>query len=304
MERLTGCRPRNRRGDLPLRKHVHKLPRGDMTSQSEISRDLGVAPQFDAASEATRRRTFLQTYLERSGLKTLVLGISGGIDSTTAGKLAQEAVTELRKQGSDARFVAVRLPYGHQADAADADAALAAIGPDETFEVDIAAATDGMWQAIEAAGFSAASPAQSDFLRGNVKARQRMIAQYALAGGFSGLVLGTDHAAEAVMGFFTKFGDGAADLLPLGGLTKRRVRALAAHLGIPDRLVNKVPTADLEDLAPLRPDEDAYGVTYEQIDDFLEGKPVPSEVAAIIVARYEATAHKRALPISAASSHA
>ena len=111
-----------------------------------------------------------------------------------------------------------------------------------------------------------------DFVMGNIKARQRMIAQYAIAGAIDGLVVGTDQAAEALMGFFTKFGDGAADITPLTGLSKRRVRAMARLLGAPEDLVMKVPTADLESLAPLRPDEDAYGVTYEQIDDFLEGR--------------------------------
>lgn len=271
-----------------------------MSDQVQISRALHVAPTFDVEHEAVRRRQFLKTYLLRSGLHSLVLGISGGVDSTTAGVLAQQAVRELRSSGSNARFVAVRLPYGTQADAADADAALAAINPDLTFEVDIAAATDGMWGSLRRAGFSPANPAQADFLRGNIKARQRMIAQFAIAGGLEGLVIGTDHAAEAVMGFFTKFGDGAADVLPLGGLTKRRVRALATYLGVPERLAVKVPTADLEELAPLRPDEDAYGITYEQIDDFLEGKPVPIEVTNIIIARYQATRHKRALPVSPA----
>src|SRR3546814_462255 len=116
-----------------------------------------------------------------------------------------------------------------------------------------------------------------DFLLGNIKARQRMIAQYAVAGAHRGLVVGTDHAAEALMGFFTKFGDGAADLTPLTGLNKRRVRALAQAMGAPDTLVMKVPTADLESLTPLKPDEDAFGVTYAEIDDFLEGKDVSRE---------------------------
>jgi NAD+ synthase len=100
------------------------------------------------------------------------------------------------------------------------------------------------------------------------------------------------------MGFFTKFGDGAADLLPLAGLNKRRVRAIASHLGAPSELVNKVPTADLEDGRPMRPDEDVYGVTYDQIDDYLEGKPVDRSAAATIVRAYRRTAHKRALPVT------
>lgn len=131
-----------------------------------------------------------------------------------------------------------------------------------------------MLAAIMADGADLVDPARKDFHFGNIKARQRMIAQYALAGATGGLVIGTDQAAEALMGFFAKFGDGAADVLPLAGLTKRRVRAVAEHMGAPLELVFKVPTADLESEKPLRPDEEVYGVTYDEIDDFLEGRPV------------------------------
>lgn len=133
---------------------------------------------------------------------------------------------------------------------------------------------------------------------GNVKARTRMVAQYALANATGGLVIGTDHAAEAVMGFFTKFGDGACDLAPLSGLVKGQVRAIAAHLGAPAELVHKTPTADLEDLAPGRPDEAAYGVTYDQIDAFLHGQPVDAHAFQRIVTAYEASGHKRAHPLT------
>ena len=138
--------------------------------------------------------------------------------------------------------------------------------------------------------------AHKDFVLGNIKARQRMIAQYAVAGAREGLVIGTDHAAESLMGFFTKFGDGAADVLPLAGLNKRRVRALAQALGAPQRLVDKTPAAGLESLRPLRPDEDAYGVSYDEIDDFLEGKPVSDAALATILRFYDNTRHKRTLP--------
>ena len=88
--------------------------------------------------------------------------------------------------------------------------------------------------------------------------------------------------------------------MPLSGLTKRRVRAVATVMGAPSDLVIKVPTADLEDEAPLRPDEDAYGVTYDEIDDFLEGKTIGAASASRIRATYEASRHKRSLPVSAA----
>ena len=112
------------------------------------------------------------------------------------------------------------------------------------------------------------------------------------------LVLGTDQAAEAVVGFYTKYGDGAADLTPLFGLPKRRVRDIGRHLGCPEELVAKVPTADLESDKPLLADEVALGVTYEAVDDFLEGREVSEQDEATILGWYRRTAHKRALPVT------
>jgi NAD+ synthase len=210
-------------------------------------------------------------------------------------------VRTLRERSYDSEFVAVRLPYGTQADEADAQLALQAIKPDRTVTINVKPATDNIWQEVLNAGLAPADPSERDLVLGNIKARQRMVAQFALAGSLRGLVIGTDHAAEAVMGFFTKFGDGAADLLPLAGLNKRRVRAIASYLGAPAKLIGKVPTADLDDGAPLRPDEDVYGVTYDQIDDFLEGKAVTQSVAGTIASAYRATAHKRTLPVAHSS---
>ncbi|HEV7344041.1 MAG TPA: ammonia-dependent NAD(+) synthetase [Devosia sp.] len=269
-----------------------------MSDQQTIIRALGVTTEFDSAREARRRMDFLCTYLRASGMKNYVLGISGGVDSTTAGLLAQRAVTVLRSSGYQAQFIAVRLPYGVQADEHDAQRALDAIGADEVHRVDIKPAADAMLAALKAGGLHFKDAAREDFILGNIKARQRMVAQFAIAGATRGLVIGTDQAAEALMGFFTKFGDGAADVLPLAGLNKRRVRALASYLGAPEDLVQKVPTADLENLAPLRPDENAYGVTYEQIDDYLEGKNIDAAAQARIVSTYTGSAHKRALPVA------
>ena len=266
--------------------------------QQTIIAALGVAPAFDADTEVRRRVAGLKDYLRQAGLGCYVLGISGGVDSLTAALLAQRACRELRAEGHAAQFVAVRLPYGVQADEADAGRAMAVIGADREITINIKAATDAMLDAAKAGGLAFDTPAQEDFIRGNIKARERMIAQYALAGTLRGIVIGTDHAAEALMGFFTKFGDGAADMLPLAGLNKRRVRAVATALGAPADLVMKVPTADLEDQAPLRPDEAAYGVTYDEIDDFLEGKPIAASSRERILRFYNGSQHKRALPKS------
>ncbi|CAG9261760.1 ammonia-dependent NAD(+) synthetase [Paraburkholderia caribensis] len=264
--------------------------------QRQIAAELHVADDFDAAREIERRVAFLADYLRANGLAAYVLGISGGVDSSTAGRLAQLAVERLRDAQYDARFVAMRLPYGVQHDEADAQQSLAFIRPDETLTVDIRPPADAMLASLSASGLSFADASQQDFVHGNIKARQRMIAQYAAASARRGIVIGTDHAAESVMGFFTKFGDGGADVLPLAGLTKRRVRALAQALGANDALAHKVPTADLEILRPQRPDEDAYGIRYEDIDDFLEGKPVSDAVFDTVMRFYDSTRHKRALP--------
>ncbi|MFE1256803.1 ammonia-dependent NAD(+) synthetase [Streptomyces fungicidicus] len=266
--------------------------------QQEIARALGVTETFEAEQEIERRVAFLAGRLTSTGLRSLVLGISGGVDSTVAGRLCQLAVERARAGGHEARFHAMRLPYGIQADEHDAQLALSFIKADHVLTVDIKPAADAALEATLTAGVSFRDARHEDFVHGNVKARQRMIAQYAVAGAQDGLVVGTDQAAEALTGFFTKFGDGAADLVPLAGLTKRRVRALADALGAPTGLVWKVPTADLESLDEGKADEDALGVTYDVIDDFLEGKPVDREAFDTIVHRYRLTDHKRRPPIA------
>lgn len=262
--------------------------------QELIIAELGVPASFDADTEIERRVEFLADQLRRTGATTYVLGISGGVDSGTAGRLCQLAVERVRAEGGQATFVAMRLPYGVQADEADAQRSLEFIRPDQTLVVDVKPATDALVESVRHAGLGE----REDFHTGNIKARQRMIAQYVVAGARGGLVVGTDHAAEAVMGFYTKYGDGACDLTPLSGLTKRRVRAIATRLGASDELTGKVPTADLETDKPGLPDEVVLGVTYDEIDDFLEGHEVTEKAAATIIATHRRTAHKRAVPLA------
>ncbi|MET7358768.1 ammonia-dependent NAD(+) synthetase [Streptomyces sp. NPDC005562] len=269
-----------------------------ITLQQEIARDLQVSASFDVEPEIERRVAFLAEKLTSTGLRALVLGISGGVDSTTAGRLCQLAVERVRAAGHDATFYAMRLPYGVQADEHDAQLALEFIRADRVLTVDVRPASDAALEAAVNGGVVFRDERHQDFVQGNIKARQRMIAQYAVAGAHDGLVVGTDQAAEAVSGFFTKYGDGAADVVPLTGLTKRRVRALAEALGAPAALVGKVPTADLETLDPGKTDEAALGVTYDEIDDFLEGKPVSERAYESITSRYRLTEHKRQLPIA------
>jgi len=276
-------------------------PSGMRTRQHEIAAALGVVPAFidEAAlrAETARRIAFIKRALLDSGLKTLVLGISGGVDSLLAGRLAQLAVEALRAEAGDDgyRFIAVRLPCAEQHDEHDARAALAFVRADEESSVDIEAAVLGL--AAQLAQVQTLAHERRDFVLGNIKARMRMVAQFAIANATNGLVIGTDHAAEAVMGFFTKFGDGACDITPLHGLVKFQIRAIAASLGAPSQLVHKVPTADLEALAPGKPDEAVHGVSYDDIDAFLHGLPVDGACFERIVRAYERSAHKRALPL-------
>ncbi|MBO0212871.1 ammonia-dependent NAD(+) synthetase [Vibrio sp. Vb2880] len=264
-----------------------------------IREEMRVLPSIDPAFEIERRVGFIKRKLTESGCKALVLGISGGIDSTTCGRLAQLAVDALNQEhGTDQyKFVAVRLPYGAQKDEDEAQQALTFIQPTFSVSVNIKAGVDGLHaashDALAGTGLIPSEAAKIDFVKGNVKARARMVAQYEIAGYVGGLVLGTDHSAENITGFYTKFGDGACDLAPLFGLSKRQVRQVAAALGAPELLVNKTPTADLEELAPQKADEDALNLTYEQIDDFLEGKPVTQAVIDRLVSIYKATQHKR-----------
>ncbi|MFW0871919.1 ammonia-dependent NAD(+) synthetase [Rhodococcoides corynebacterioides] len=260
-----------------------------------IRAELNVRSSIDPAAEIDSRVAFLADYVAATGTAGFVLGISGGQDSTLTGRLCQLAAERARDAGHDVRFLAVRLPYGQQADEDDAVVALDFIRPDETVRVDIKASADGAGTAAAAA---LGVDRLRDFVRGNIKARERMVAQYALAGERNLLVVGTDHAAEAVTGFYTKYGDGGVDLVPLTGLTKRQGAALLRELGAPESTWSKVPTADLEDDRPALPDEEALGVTYVQIDAYLEGEDVPDDAATTIETWYRKTRHKRTMPVT------
>jgi NAD+ synthase len=267
-----------------------------MALQQEIIQALGVKPRVDAQQEIRTSVDFLKAYLKTYPfIKSLVLGISGGQDSTLAGKLCQLAIDELRAETQDDgyQFIAVRLPFGVQFDEQDCQDAIGFIQPDRVLTVNIKGAVLASEEALREAGVEL-----SDFIRGNEKARERMKAQYSIAGMTKGVVVGTDHAAEAVTGFFTKYGDGGTDINPLFRLNKRQGKQLLKALGCPEHLYLKAPTADLEDDRPSLPDEVALGVTYENIDDYLEGKPLDTGISSVIEGWYTRTEHKRRPPIT------
>ena len=264
-----------------------------------IAEAMRVLPEINIDDEVKRRVEFITSRLTKSGCSTLVLGISGGVDSFTCGKLAQLAVDKLNNERPDKRyeFIAVRLPYGTQKDEKDAQTSIDFIAPSRSIRVNIKRAADSVHEEVcNALGEASLKPSSEellDFTKGNVKARMRMSAQYEIAGMLNSMVLGTDHSAENVTGFYTKFGDGACDLAPLFGLSKRQVRQIAEKLGAPKSIVEKTPTADLECLDAQKSDEKVLGISYELIDDFLEGKDVPESACHRIMDIYNNTQHKR-----------
>ena len=265
-----------------------------MSKQTDVMNELHVKPVIDAAEEIRNRVNFLKEYCQKTKAKGYVLGISGGQDSTLAGRLCQMAVEELRAEGYEAVFYAIRLPYGVQKDEDDAQLALQFIQPDKSLTFNISAAVDAFAVTYEESDVKRLS----DYHKGNAKARMRMMAQYAVAGEHQCLVVGTDHAAEAITGFFTKYGDGGADVVPLTGLTKGQGRELLKELNANERLYLKVPTADLLDNKPLQSDEAELGMEYNDLDQYLVGNEVDSAAKAAIEQRYRNTQHKRELPAS------
>jgi NAD+ synthase len=264
--------------------------------QKQIIEELKVLPTINVDEEIRKTIDFLKDYAKKhSFIKGFVLGISGGQDSTLTGKLTQMAVDELNEEAGEEKysFWAVRLPYGIQADEKDCQDALDFIKPTKTYTVNIKEAVDASVKALANAGIEL-----SDFAKGNEKARERMKVQFSIAAMNGGVVLGTDHAAEAVTGFYTKFGDGGADLVPIFRLNKRQGRQILKQLNCPVHLYEKTPTADLEENRPSLPDEVALGLTYEQIDDYLEGKEIPEKSRQILEGHYIRSMHKRQLPIT------
>src|SRR5690625_2265804 len=180
-----------------------------------------------------------------------------------------------------------------QGDADDAAAAIDFIAPDKDIILEIGSTTDALSEAFN----DAVGEYPTDYNLGNVKARMRMVAQYAIAGQYNALVVGSDQAAESVTGFYTKFGDGAADIVPLAGLTKTQVRDMDTRLGASDRLIDKVPTADLLTDNPGQTHEDELGMTYANIDAYLTRHSIPEEAREKLETTYQRSEHKRRLPV-------
>ncbi|HEX7055585.1 MAG TPA: ammonia-dependent NAD(+) synthetase [Bacilli bacterium] len=264
-----------------------------MSLQQEIIERFKVKPVIDVDEEISRRVAFLQDYIVKSRASGLLIAISGGVDSAVAAalcKLATDGLTET--SGKKYITLGVFQPCGEQEDIADSYAIAEAIGLETKVETNIGDAVDEI--VLEAEYALKAQGIHRHMSRGgkgNVKARTRMVVQYALAFEQNLLVVGTDHASEAITGFFTKYGDGAADIMPLRSLNKRQVRMLAAKLNIPQRVIDKTPTAGLW---PGQTDEAELGISYEDNSAYLEGKAIDPAVREKLEKQYARTEHKRA----------
>jgi len=262
-----------------------------MSLQSEIIALLGVKPVIDAEEEIRNRVEFLKQYLLKSNTRGLLIAVSGGIDSAVTAALCKKATDELTEEkGKEYTTLGVFQPYGQQEDIEDSYAIAKALDL-KTAETNIEEAVDEITLEAEFALKSIGVHAHlSRVAKGNVKARSRMVVQYALAFDLNLLVVGTDHASEAITGFYTKWGDGAVDITPLSSLNKRQVRQLGAHLGVPDKVVNKVPTAGLW---PGQTDESELGISYDENSDYLEGKAIDPKIQEKLEKQYRRTEHKR-----------
>lgn len=266
--------------------------------KEEIQKNFKVVPteNFDVKKAISNRVEFLKNFLIQTGRQAYVLGISGGVDSSTVGRLCQIACEQLRQQGYEAQFIAMRLPAGVQRDEDDAQRALSFINPDKCITVNIGqSATDLCNQAVQEMAQLGQAPSakEIDWHKGNIKARLRMTSQYSIAGFYKGLVVSTDMNSEYVMSFFTLHGDGASDVTVLGGLNKRQVRLIAKELGASEKIWKKPPTADLEELNPGKLDDEGFGFAYDFLDDFLEGKTIPQQVETQIINHFNNTRFKR-----------
>ena len=212
-------------------------------------------PELDPPQAVEVIVGFIRSQLEQTGFSRLVVGLSGGVDSATAAFLGARAV------GAD-NLLAVRMPYRSSSADSEADALAVVEAIDcRTERVEITPMVEPMLELI--------GPVEDPSLRvrrGNVMARQRMIVLYDRSAAFDALVLGTSNKTEALLGYGTLHGDMAAALQPIGDLYKSQLRAVAAELGVPERILAKPPSADLW---PGQTDEGELGASYEDLDRIL-----------------------------------
>lgn len=226
---------------------------------------------------------WLQDQVKGSKTNGILVGLSGGIDSSVVAFLIKKAFPN--------DSVGVILPCkSSDKDKSDGEAVAKAAKLDYK-EVELSHVHELLLENInEQLGDSKGNHRLTD---ANLRARLRMSTLYGIANGLGYLVAGTDNAAELLTGYFTKYGDGGVDILPLANLTKRQVFEWAEYLGVPQSVIDRKPSAGLWE---GQTDESEMGTTYNMIDDYLEGKEIPKADQDIIVNMNVRTAHKRTMP--------
>jgi len=211
-----------------------------------------------------------------------VFGLSGGIDSAVVAALAKKAFPH--------HTLGVVMPcHSEPQDAADGALVAHHFGVAVT-TVDLGPVYDLLLETLAA---SSSDLPESRLATANLKPRLRMTTLYAFANQLGYRVLGTGNRSEIAVGYYTKYGDGGADLLPLGSLVKSEVRELARRLGVPERIIDKPPSAGLW---ADQTDETEMGLTYEELDAHLLTGAASPAVKARVDALHDASEHKRALP--------
>lgn len=263
-----------------------------MSLQQEIIEKLGVKPSIDPAAEVRKRVDFLKEYVTSSHTKGLLIAISGGIDSAVATALCKQATDELTQEtGEEHITLGVFQPYGKQEDIEHSYSVAKKFNLKHVVETNIQEAVDEIALEAEHGLKTIGQPRHLTHQgKGNIKARTRMVLQYALAFELHLLVVGTDHASEALTGFYTKWGDGAVDITPLSTLNKRQIRQIAAYVGVPQGILDKAPTAGLWE---GQTDEGELGVSYEDNSSYLEGKEIDPKAKEVLENFYTRTEHKR-----------
>lgn len=219
-----------------------------------------------------------------AGCKGAIVGLSGGIDSSV--------VAHLIKRAFPNDSIGVILPCkSHDGDREDG--IKAAESADLRYvEVELTDVHEALHSQINSV-LTEADKNNPRLTDANLRARLRMSTIYAVANNLNYLVAGTDNAAEILTGYFTKYGDGGVDFVPIANLTKREVYAWARHLGVPQSILNRAPSAGLWE---GQTDESEMGTTYEKIDDYIEGKDIPDEDQVIIERLHSRSEHKRNMP--------